>query len=37
MDFSGKVFKGTWNKTDVALKVLVMNDGVTPSSTVSQL
>ncbi|KIM73018.1 hypothetical protein PILCRDRAFT_15623 [Piloderma croceum F 1598] len=29
----GQVFKGSWNRTDVALKVLTMQDGVTPSST----
>ena len=28
---SGKVFKGTWNRTEVAIKVLVMQDGVAPS------
>ena len=33
---SGQVFKGSWNKTRVALKVLVAEDGVTPSSAVSQ-
>ena len=31
---SGQVFKGSWNRADVALKVLVMEDGVTPSSKV---
>jgi hypothetical protein len=31
---SGQVFKGTWNKTKVALKVLTVDDGVAPSSTV---
>lgn len=31
---SGQVFKGSWNKTKVVLKVFVMEDGVTPSSTV---
>jgi hypothetical protein len=37
MDFvSGQVFKGSWNRTNVALKVLVMEDGVTPSSVVRQ-
>lgn len=29
----GEVFKGTWNKTQVALKVLKTKAGVTPSST----
>ena len=33
---SGQVFKGTWNRTKVALKVLMMEDGVTPSSMVCQ-
>jgi hypothetical protein len=33
---SGQVFKGSWNKTKVALKVLTAEDGVTPSSTVCQ-
>jgi hypothetical protein len=33
---SGQVFKGTWNKTKVALKVLTVEDGVTPSSMVRQ-
>jgi hypothetical protein len=31
---SGKVFKGRWNQTTVALKVLMTVDGVTPSSMV---
>ena len=31
---SGQVFKGSWNKTTVALKVFMMEDGVTPSSAV---
>ena len=31
---SGQVFEGNWNKTKVALKVLVMEDGITPSSKV---
>jgi hypothetical protein len=31
---SGHVFKGSWNKTTVALKVLVASSGATPSSTV---
>ena len=34
--FSGRVFKGSWNRTKVALKVLVMEDGVMPSSMVCQ-
>jgi len=33
VDFvSGQVFKGRWNRTNVALKVLTVEDGVTPSS-----
>jgi len=31
---SGKVYKGTWNKAEVALKVLKTESGVTPSSKV---
>jgi len=31
---SGRVFQGSWNRTKVALKVLVANDGATPSSLV---
>lgn len=37
MIHSGQVFKGTWNKTDVALKVLKNQAGVHPSSTVSSV
>jgi hypothetical protein len=33
---SGKVFRGRWNQKEVALKVLLTGDGVTPSSEVSQ-
>jgi hypothetical protein len=33
---SGKVFRGRWNQKTVALKVLLTEDGVTPSSEVSQ-
>jgi hypothetical protein len=33
---SGKVFIGTWNKTQVAIKVLINGPGVAPSSEVSQ-
>ena len=33
---SGRVYKGSWNKTNVALKVLVVEDGVAPSSPVRQ-
>jgi hypothetical protein len=32
--FSGQVFKGNWNKTTVALKVLVMEDSITPTAKV---
>lgn len=35
MIHSGQVFKGTWNKTDVALKVFKNQAGVNPSSAVS--
>ena len=31
---SGQVFRGIWNKTPVALKVLATEAGVTPSSAV---
>lgn len=31
---SGEVFKGSWNKTEVALKVLKSDVGVAPSSAV---
>ena|ERR1700692_594859 len=31
---SGHVFKGSWNKTNVALKVLILEDGVAPTSSV---
>ena len=34
---SGQVFKGSWNKTKVALKVLMVEDGITPSSMVCYL
>jgi hypothetical protein len=33
---SGRVYIGNWNNTTVALKVLITEDGVTPSATVSQ-
>ena len=33
---SRQVFKGTWNKMKVVLKVFMAEDGVTPSSMVSQ-
>ena len=33
---SGRVFKGSWNKTNVAVKVLMIEDGVTPSSAVCE-
>jgi len=33
----GRVFEGSWNRTKVALKVLVMEDGVMPSSMVSMI
>jgi hypothetical protein len=33
IDYSGEVFKGTWNNTQVALKVLKTEGGVMPSST----
>ena len=32
---SGQVFSGTWNKMEVALKVLKTDSGVTPTSMVS--
>jgi hypothetical protein len=32
---SGQVFKGTWNETEVAVKVLTIEPGITPSSAVS--
>jgi hypothetical protein len=32
---SGRVLKGTWNKTPVALKVLKTENGVTPNSKVN--
>jgi hypothetical protein len=35
MFVSGHVFKGSWNRTKVALKVLKMDDGMVPSSMVS--
>jgi len=31
---SGQVFKGSWKRAQVALKVLVMEDGAAPSSKV---
>ena len=31
---SGTVYKGIWNKTPVALKLLITENGVTPSSEV---
>jgi hypothetical protein len=31
---SGQVFKGSWNRRDVALTILVMEDDVIPNSTV---
>ena len=31
---SGQVFKGNWNKMNVALKVLMLEDGVIPTSSV---
>jgi len=31
---SGQVFKGSWKRAQVALKVLVMADGAAPSSAV---
>ena len=34
--YSGKVFIGTWNKMQVAIKVLTNGPGVTPSSEVSK-
>lgn len=34
--YSGQVFKGTWNRTTVALKVLRNEGGIAPSSSVSQ-
>jgi hypothetical protein len=33
---SGKVFKGKWNNAMVALKVLVIENGIAPSPTVRQ-
>jgi hypothetical protein len=33
---SGQVFKGSWKRAPVALKVLVMEDGAAPSSMVRQ-
>jgi hypothetical protein len=33
---SGRVYKGSWNKTNVALKVLMVEEGVAPSSPVRQ-
>jgi hypothetical protein len=33
---SGQVFTESWNKTQVVLKVLMVEDGVTPNSTVCQ-
>lgn len=33
---SGTVYKGIWNKTPVALKLLITENGVTPSSEVRQ-
>lgn len=32
--FSGQVYRGTWNKTPVALKTLKAEGGLTPSSQV---
>ena len=32
--FSGMVFKGTWNKLPVALKVLTNDGGISPTSAV---
>jgi hypothetical protein len=34
VDHSGQVFMGTWNKAQVALKVLTTENGITPNSTV---
>jgi len=34
--FSGQVFKGSWKRAQVALKVLMMEDGAVPSSVVRQ-
>jgi hypothetical protein len=34
---SGQVFKGTWNETAVALKVLATETGIIPSSPVRRL
>jgi hypothetical protein len=31
---SGQVFQGTWNRTEVALKVLMVDEGIAPSSAV---
>jgi hypothetical protein len=31
---SGQVYKGRWNKTDVALKVLRLDGDITPSAEV---
>jgi len=32
---SGKVYKGTWQKVEVALKVMETDSGIVPSSEVS--
>jgi len=32
--YSGEVFRGTWNKMEVALKVLKTDAGISPSSEV---
>ena len=34
---SGQVFQGSWNRMKVALKVLIVEGGVTPSSAVRQI
>ena len=32
---SGRILKGTWNKTPVAIKVLRMDNGIIPDASVS--
>jgi hypothetical protein len=34
---SGQVFQGSWNRMKVALKVLIVEGGVTPTSAVCQI
>jgi hypothetical protein len=34
LSFSGQVYKGQWNRTDVALKVLRLDSNIAPSAEV---